>query len=97
LLKAELLALLNAEAAALRCGPILERKLEDWISEGLIGRPKAKGRRRGTNPEWRYASGAAERGLKVVRLRALGAKRFATLRVRLWLHDYDLQASQIVL
>jgi len=95
LLKPELLALLNAEAAAAGCGPISERMLEDWISEGLIGGPKPKGRRRGANPEWCYASGAAERGLRIVRLRALGAKRFAALRVRLWLSDYDLQAPQI--
>lgn len=95
MLKPELLALLNAEAAALRCSHISERMLEDWISEGLIEGPKPKGRRRGANPEWRYASGAAERGLRIVRLRALGAKRFAALRVRLWLSDYDLQTSQI--
>src|ERR1700730_3583386 len=69
--------------------------LEDWISQRLIGGPKPKGRRRGANPEWRYASGAAERGLRIVRLRALGAKRFAALRVRLWLSDDDVQAPQI--
>jgi hypothetical protein len=95
LLKPELLALLNAEAAALGCGPISERMLEDWISEGLIGGPKPKGRRRGANPEWRYASGAAERGLRIVRLRARGTMRFAALRVRLSLSDFDVEASQI--
>ena len=95
MLKLELLALLNAETAELGCDPISERILEDWISEGLIGGPQPKGRRRRANPEWRYASGAAERGLRIVRLRARGAKRFAALRVRLWLSDYDVQASQI--
>jgi hypothetical protein len=87
--------LLNAEAAALGSGPISERMLDDWISESLIGGPKPKGRRRAANPEWRYTSDAAERGIRIVRLRAHGTKRCAALRVRLWLSDFDFQASQI--
>ena len=95
MLKGALLELLNAEATALGRGAITERMLEDWISEGLIERPKAKGRRRGANPEWRYSPGAAERGLQLVRLRARGTKRFAAQRLQLYLAEFDLPASQI--
>lgn len=95
MLKRALLELLNAEATALGRSAITERMLEDWISEGLIGGPKARGRLRGANPEWRYSSEAAERGLKLMRLRASGTKRFAAQRLQLYLAEFDLPASQI--
>jgi hypothetical protein len=93
--KSELLALLNAEASILGSKPVTERQLEDWISEDLLDGPKPKGKRRGVNPDWLYASGTAERALKVIRLRSLGTRRFTAQRIQLWLGDYELDKSQI--
>jgi hypothetical protein len=67
----------------------------DWIEEGLIDGPTAKGRKRGANPLWEYASGTVDRALTILKLKADGVTRFSALRLQLWLRGHELPSPRI--
>jgi hypothetical protein len=94
-LKPALLEVLNAKAQALNLPQLTDRMLEDWISEGLIERPKQKGQGQGPGPEWRYSPEAVTRGFEIMRLKASGSRRNAALRLQLWLRDHEIPSDQL--
>ena len=89
------LEVLNAEARSLRSPTITDRMLRDWIVENLFPGPIEKGLGRGLGSERRYSPVALAAGLEVVRLRALGTRRNAALRLRLWLLNFDVPMDRI--
>jgi hypothetical protein len=90
-----LLEVLNAEARTLSSSAITERMLRDWIAEDLFLGPTEKGLGRGLGSERRYSPAALAAALEVVRLKTSGARRYATLRLRLWLLNFDVPMDRI--
>jgi hypothetical protein len=89
------LEVLNAEARSLSSPAITDRMLRDWIAEDLFPGPTERGLGRGLGSERRYSPAALAAGLEVVRLRASGPRRNATVRLRLWLLDFNVPIDRI--
>jgi hypothetical protein len=97
LLKETLLEVLNAEARSRASPPISDRILRDWIQEKLVPKPRGKGLGQGLGSEpLRYSPAALKAALEVVRLKAARPERkYAVLRIRLWLLGFDVPINQI--
>lgn len=95
LTKEELLKLANGTAAQLNMKPVAKRMLSDWVDEKLISGAKARGIKRGINPERTYEPESAERVRIILALKSLGASRFDVLRICLWAFGYEIALDSV--
>jgi hypothetical protein len=93
--KQELLAVLNEDAPAFGIDPITIRQLSDWVDDKLIDGAKAKGVRRGINPDWRFSEEAIVRARLIVKSISCGSSRKAQHRIFVWVHGHEYSFDRI--
>jgi hypothetical protein len=93
--KQELLAVLNEDAPAFGIDPITIRQLSDWVDDKLIDGAKAKGVRRGINPDWQFSEEAIVRARLIVKSISCGSSRKAQHRIFVWAHGYEYSFDRI--
>jgi hypothetical protein len=85
----ELLAELNADAAAIGGLPITERMIRYFVDVGLIEARIPRGMRKGVGPVWHFYESAARHARKLCQMKSRGVVRAAALRVQLWVREED--------
>jgi hypothetical protein len=74
---------------------LTDRMLGDLVDEKIVDGPTPKGRQRGQPPDWVWGSKSYRQALQVCRVKQLGCRRFAEIRVAIWLRGSDIPLTDV--